>query len=249
LTRRKSSHEPNHTDDHLLGGRVRHAQPRYGFRSGIEPVLLAASVPARSGERVLEGGSGSGAALLCLAARVAGMHGTGIEMDPTLVTLAQRNAADNGWPELHFMTADVASLELLEAFDHACANPPYHHAAGTPSPVPARRVAKRAGEGLLAQWAAALTRPLRHRGTLTMILPDALLPEAIAAFIAAGCAPGAMLPLWKGTGQPAKLVLLRGIKGGRAPFRVQPGLALHTEGGSFTEAAEAILRDGHPLEF
>ncbi|HLB98700.1 MAG TPA: SAM-dependent methyltransferase, partial [Acetobacteraceae bacterium] len=58
------------TEGHLLGGRVRYAQPREGFRSGIEPVMLAAAVPARTGERVLEAGSGAGAALLCLAARV-----------------------------------------------------------------------------------------------------------------------------------------------------------------------------------
>ena len=51
------------TQGHLLGGRVRYAQPRSGFRSGIEPVLLAAAVPARPGERVLEAGSGAGAAL------------------------------------------------------------------------------------------------------------------------------------------------------------------------------------------
>ena len=86
------------TDGHLLDGRVRYVQPRHGFRSGIEPVLLAAAVPARAGDRVLEGGSGAGAALLCLAARVPGVRGLGIEQDPALVTLAKRNAAANGWP-------------------------------------------------------------------------------------------------------------------------------------------------------
>jgi len=65
------------THGHLLGGSVQYAQPRHGFRSGIEPVLLAASVPAKAGDRVLEGGSGAGAALLCVAARVAGVDGVG----------------------------------------------------------------------------------------------------------------------------------------------------------------------------
>ena len=46
------------THGHLLDGRVRYAQPAKGFRSGIEPVLLAASIPARAGQRVLEGGTG-----------------------------------------------------------------------------------------------------------------------------------------------------------------------------------------------
>ena len=88
--------------------------PGAGFRSGIEPVLLAAAIPARPGARVLEGGSGAGAALLCLAARVPGVHGLGIEQDPALVALARQNAAANGWPDLRFMAADIASLPALE---------------------------------------------------------------------------------------------------------------------------------------
>ena len=110
-------------------GRVRYAQPRQGFRSGIEPVLLAAAIPARPGERVLEGGSGAGAALLCLAARVPGVRGLGIEQDPALVPLARRNAAGEWSPGLEFIAADIASLPALGVFDHACANPPYHATA------------------------------------------------------------------------------------------------------------------------
>ena len=236
------------TDGHLLDGRVRYAQPRRGFRSGIEPVLLAAAVPARPGARVLEGGSGAGAALLCLAARVPGMRGLGIEQDPALVALAQRNAAANGWPDLRFMAADIASLPALETFDHACANPPYHGDAGTPSPDASRRAAKRAATGLLAVWATALARPLRPRGTLSFILPAAALAEAVTAFVAAGCAPTSLLPLWAKPRQPAKLLLLRGIKGSRAPLRVLPGLVLHAPDGTFTAETDAILRGGAALD-
>ena len=242
--------EPDtHTSGHLLDGRVRYAQPRQGFRSGIEPVLLAASVPAKSGEHVLEGGSGAGAALLCLAARVPGLQGVGIEQDATLVTLATRNATANDWSGLRFVAADMASPPDLGVFDHACANPPYHMAQGTPSPDVSRRAAKRASADLLAVWAATLARHLRPRGTLTFILPAALLPAGTEAFAGAGCRPTAMLPLWPRAERAAKLLLLRGVKGTRAPFRVLPGLVLHTADGGFTPEADAILRLGQSLEF
>ncbi len=243
-----SSVPDDKTHGHLLGGRVQYAQPRSGFRSGIEPVLLAAAIPARPGSRVLEGGSGAGAALLCLAARVSGVQGLGVEQDPALVALARENATANGWSGLNFIAADIASLAASETFDHACANPPYHSAAGTASPDASRRAAKRAATGLLTTWATALARPLRARGTLTFILPAALLPEAVAAFLAAGCPPIAMLPLWAKPGRPAKLLLLRGIKGSREPFSVLPGLLLHAPDGSFTAEAGAILRGGAALE-
>lgn len=235
------------THGHLLGGRVRYAQPRYGFRSGIEPVLLAAAVPARPGSRVLDGGSGAGAALLCLAARVPGAHGLGIEQDPVLVALAEQNAAANGLADVRFIAADIASLPALGEFDHAFANPPYHRNAGTPSPDASRRAAKLAGATLLTIWVAALSRPLRPRGKLTFILPAALLPEAVMAFTKAGCPPTGTLPLWAKPDRPAKLFLLRGIKGSRAPFRMLPGLVLHAPDGAFTAEADAILRGGGAL--
>jgi tRNA1(Val) A37 N6-methylase TrmN6 len=235
------------TEGHLLDGRVRYVQPRQGFRSGIEPVLLAAAIPAQQGERVLEGGSGAGAALLCLAERVPDLRGVGIERDPELALLARRNAAANGQPGLEFIAADLAAPPALSAFDHACANPPYHAAGSTPSPDASRRAAKQGDPGLLATWAAALAAPLGPRGTLTFILPAASLPQAMDAFAAAGCQPAAALPLWPRTGVAAKLILLRGIKGGRTPFRLLPGLLLHRPDGAFTDEAEAILRGAQPL--
>jgi tRNA1(Val) A37 N6-methylase TrmN6 len=100
---------------------------------------------------------------------------------------------------------------------------------------------------VLQVWAATLAMRLRPRGTLTFILPAALLPACAQAFGVAGCSATAMLPLWMKAGCPAKLVLVRGVKGGKAPFRVLPGLVLHDAAGSFTQEAEAILRHGQAL--
>lgn len=237
-----------HSVGHLLNGRVRYAQPRDGFRSGIEPVLLAAAVPARPGERILDGGSGAGAALLCLAARVPGLLGLGVERDPALVALATRNADANGMAGLAFAVADLPALPGDPGtFDHACANPPYHPAGSPPSPLASREAAKRGGPGLLRAWAAALAGPLRHGGTLTLILPAASLSEALDAMAGAGCRANALLPLWPKRGRPARLILLRGVKGGRAPLRLLAGLVLHADAGTFTPEADAVLREGAAL--
>ena len=233
----------------LLGGRVRHVQLAAGHRTGIEPVLLAASVPARPGERVLEGGTGSGAALLCLAARVAGIGGVGIERDPALAALARENIAANGFAGLSVLAADLAAARPEGVFDHALANPPWHHHAGTRSADAQQEAARRGASGLLALWAARLAAPLRHRGTLTLAIAAATLPDALAALAGAGCGSPVVLPLWPHAGRPARLLLLRGIKGGRGPCVVLPGLVLHRPEGGYTTAAEAILRDGAALPF
>lgn len=227
---------------------MRYTQPREGFRSGIEPVLLAAAVPTRPGERVLEGGSGAGAALLCLAARVSGIRGLGVELDPDLARLANENAIENHADGVSFVAADLLALSQPAVFDHAMANPPYYAATGTTSSDPARELAKRGRPGLLQDWAVALAASLRHRGTLTLILPAASLPEALDAMRAAECRPVAMLPLWPAAGRRAKLVLLHGVKGGRAPLQLLPGMILHTRSGAFTPETEAVLRDGAAIQ-
>jgi tRNA1Val (adenine37-N6)-methyltransferase len=231
----------------LLGRRVRHDQPRAGHRSGIEPVLLAAAIPARPGQHVLEGGSGAGAALLCLAWRVPGIMGVGVERDPALAELARANARANGFSGLSFRHADLAGPWPGERFDHALANPPWHTLSGTASPDAGREAARRAAPGLFALWAASLAARLRLRGTLTLVVAAACLPDCLAAIAAAGCGSPSVLPFWPKPGRPAKLLLLRAIKGGRGPCRVLPGLVLHRGDGGFTDEASAILRDAGAL--
>ena len=64
----------------------------------------------------------------------------------------------------------------------------------------------------------------------------------IAALRQAGCGSVTLLPVAPRAGQPAKRVLIRARKSGRAPARLLAPLILHQADGSFTEAAEDVLR-------
>ncbi len=179
--------------------------------------------------------------------RVPGVSGCGIELNPAQAELARANRAANGLDGLTIVTGDIAMVVPDGVFDHAFANPPYHPDSGSVSPNPVRSLAKQASIELLTHWANALARPLRLRGTLTFILPAASLPACIAAMAASGCSVDAILPLWPKAGTPAKLIVVRGIKGGRGRMRLMPGLVLHHPAGRFTPAADAILRDAGAL--
>ncbi len=231
----------------LLGGRVCYRQPREGYRSGIEPVLLAAAVPAVAGERVLEAGTGAGAGLLSLAARVPGVGGTGVEKDPFLAALARENLAANDFSAFTILEADIETFASGEKFAHSFANPPWHEEAGTLPSHPARKSAKRGGERL-ASWIGAMARGTLEGGSLTLILPAARVPDALQAAATSGCGGMMLFPLWPRSGKAAKLVLVRAIRGGRSPFRLLAGLVLHRPDGRFTDEAEGILRDGAPLK-
>jgi len=232
------------SEDTLLGGRVKLLQPRDGFRAALDPVLLAAFIAARSGESVLELGCGTGAAFLCLNARVPGLSITAVERDADLVDIARCNAGLNLLPaQIH--AADARERRDLPPMHHAFANPPYW-SGGTPSPLAKRRQAAHE-DAPLEEWVQAMARPLRHKGSLSLVLPAARFAEAAASLRAAHCGAIRLMPLWPRLGMPAKRILIQGRRGGRGPDEVLPGLVLHEADGSYTQAAQAVLRDASAL--
>ena len=229
----------------FLGGQVRVAQPGNGFRSGLDAVMLAAAVPARSGQSALELGAGAGTASLCLAHRVPQLAVTGIEIDPGLAALANSNAAANGMTgRVGFMAADIFALPdtLKRDFDHVLANPPFH-GDGHSSPDPARARAL-ADQGQLMDWMKLGFQRTVSGGYFTAILRADRLNQALAALPVGGVS---ILPLWAKSGEPAKRVILQVRKGSNAPFVLLPGLILHDASGAYTKEADAVLRSGAAL--
>jgi tRNA1(Val) A37 N6-methylase TrmN6 len=236
----------------VLNGRVRLAQPARGYRAAVDPVLLAAAVPLAQGEHALELGCGSGAAALCLLARVPQGRVTGLELQPELARLARENAAANGAAErLRVLEGDLLVPPPAVAaggFDHAFANPPYLPAGAADAPAdPLRATASVEGAARLPDWVAALARLTKRKGTLTLVHRADRLPELLAA-LSAHAGGIAVLPLWPAEGRAAKRVLVRGRVGTAGPARLLPGLALHGADGGYTELARRVVKDAEALE-
>lgn len=242
--------------DLFLGGRLRIFQPQKGYRAGVDPVLLAAAVPARAGQTVLELGLGAGTASLCLAARVPGLVLCGLELQPAYADLARRNAAANG-VALEVIEGDVtAPPPVLRArrFDHVLMNPPYFvRPSGAAAADPGRETGR--GETRpLADWVAAGARRLAPGGFLTVIQSAERLPELLAE-TSARLGSLELLPIAPRRGRSARLALLRARKGGRAAFRLLAPFVLHAgdrherDAADYAPAAEAVLRGGGILPF
>jgi tRNA1(Val) A37 N6-methylase TrmN6 len=242
------------TEDRLLGGRVRLSQPTTGYRAGIDPVFLAAAVPAKAGERVLDVGAGAGAAALCLAARVAKTSVSGVEADRALVRLANANAGATGVGDrVQFFAGDLLTppVRLAPAsFDHVMANPPYMpEGAGRASPDPGKAAATVEDRAGLGDWLRFCLLMAAPTGTVTLIhRADRL--DALLEAIAGRLGGVVVFPLWPGGEgrKAAKRVIVSGRKGSRAPLSLVPGLVLHHSGGAFTDEAEAVLRHAGALQ-
>lgn len=240
------------TADRLLGGRVLMQQPVEGYRAAIDPVLLAAAVPALDGQMVLDLGCGVGAAALCLLQRVPGARVVGLEIQRDLVGLATANArANNIAGRFTPVVGDILSLppRLAPAsFDHVMVNPPYLETGkAVPSPKGTRAIADQEGAAKLADWVRVALLLLRDKGSVTFIQRADRLENLLGA-LDGKAGELVVYPLWPKAGRPARRVLVRARKSLQTPTRLLPGLLLHKADGGFTERAEAVLRDAQRLD-
>jgi len=236
------------TEDAFLGGRLRLRQPRAGHRAGHDAVLLAAATAARTGQRVADFGAGVGAAGLALASRVGGLDLVLVEIDPRLAALAGDNAALNDIAA-RVVVLDVTSTTqafadsglAADSVDIVLMNPPFNDAARhRASPDPARALAHAASAATLEGWIHAARRVLKTGGALTLIWRADGIAEVLAG-LGRGFGSLEILPVHGEAAKPAIRVLVRAVKGGRAPVKIHPGLMLNIESTVPNRAATEIL--------
>ena len=216
------------TTDAFLNGKVTAVQPAKGYRAGVDAVLLAACVPARSGESVLELGCGVGVASLCLSARVPSLDITGIEVQPDYAALAVANGVNAMMADLRALPEEVRNTQ----YHHVMANPPYFdRGTGSAAPNTGRDIAM-AGDTPLRDW-LVMAAVLSHlQGRLGSIIVRPICPRA---------------------GQEPHLFLLQARHSGRAPFRLLSPLIIHdstmhdADRENYTDRIRGVLRNGDAL--
>ncbi len=236
------------TEDAFLGGQLRLRQPKSGHRAGHDAILLAAATPARSGDRVVDFGAGVGAAGLALARRVAGVKLVLIEIDAALAGLARGNAASNAIPA-DVIVMDVASDAgafaaaglFPDTVDAVLMNPPFNDPARhRASPDKVRVTAHMAGAATLERWVHAARRILKSGGVLTLIWRADGVSEVLAS-LDRGFGSLAILPVHGDAKRPAIRVLIRAVKGGRAPTQMHAALMLNDESALPNKQLQEIL--------
>lgn len=236
------------TEDGFLGGRLRLRQPVKGHRAGHDAMLLAAATSVRAGQRVVDFGAGVGAAGLAVAQRDPVIDLVMVEIDPSLAALASTNATLNG------ITAEVLTLDITagasafaavglgpDSVDTVLMNPPFNDAVRQQaSPNACRRAAHEATATTLEDWIHAARRILKPGGVLTLIWRADAIAEVLAA-LGRGFGSIALQPVHGMASAPAIRVLVRAVKGGRAPTQIHAGVMLNDAAGVPNRQAQAIL--------
>lgn len=238
------------TRDAFLGGRLVVSQPEKGFRAGLDSVLLGASVRPGAG-RLLDVGAGVGTASLVALADLQEATATLAEIDPATAAIAALNLASNGFAGRgRVLTVDVTAKGGARAaaglpadhYDAVIANPPFFDPGAGSAPAAARATARHMPPEALDLWVKAAATHAAPEGEVIFIHAATSLPALLPAFMSRFGAV-TVLPLTPRDGEPASRVLVRGIKGSRAPFSLLASRALHeAEGRAFRPEFDAIFR-------
>ncbi len=137
----------------------------------------------------------------------------------------------------------------LPVFDAAMANPPFFDdPAELRAPMPEKAGAWMA-DGGLAAWTGFLLKAVREGGSITVIHRADRLADLLA-LLSPKAGSFRIRPVQPFADEPAKRVILRAVKTGKAPLVLLPALVLHDRSGAkHTPEAEAILRGEAALDW
>lgn len=249
------------TEDTLLRGRVVLYQPARGFRSSLDPVLLAAFLtpdqaaatvpPADDVGRFLDLGAGTGALSFLLLARAPSSHGVAVELQPRLAALLERGRARNQFNErLELISGDIREVarawpkDANGDFDLVATNPPFRPLGrGVLSQDTERTIAHHEVRLDLPTWVAIATRLLRPSGRLGVIFPFERRAELVAALASLGWGVARERVVRPEEGRPPNRVLLE-ARPRIGSTVVEPDLVVHRNGVFTDEVREMVGERG-----
>jgi tRNA1(Val) A37 N6-methylase TrmN6 len=239
------------TRDAFLGGRLTLSQPSHGFRAGLDSVLLGAAV-TEGRKALLDMGSGVGTAAFVALAHGASLTAVLAEQNADMVALARDNAANNAFADrTRIVAADVigtgaerrAAGLLDNTFDSVIANPPFFtEGSGTLADDFGRAGARHMDGSALDLWIRTAAGVAAAGGEVIFIYPAQTLSPLLEGFTRR-FGTVTVLPLTPRPHESASRILVRGIKGSRAPLTLLASRALHgAEGRAFAPEFDAIFR-------
>ena len=210
-----------------------------GFRFGMDAVLLADFAQVRSGEKVLDLGTGNGILPILLAAKTRGQSFTGLEIQERSADLAERSVRYNHLEDrIRIVRGDLKEAESIfgsASFEVVVSNPPYmigQH--GLTNTDDAKKIARHEVTmtfRALAQQAAAV---LKENGRLFLVHRPFRLAEIMKELMEVRLEPKRMRLVHPYADREPNMVLLEARKGGNSRITVEKPLVVYERPGVYT---------------
>lgn len=236
------------TNDTFFNGRISVKQPSAGYRFSIDAVILGNLAVVAAGQRVLDIGTGCGVIplIVCFRHPEVGLV-FGAEIQPELAQIAALNISENQMTgKIRILCKDVKVLcpsDTGGAVDVVVCNPPHFAVnAGRLNPDSQRAVARHEIAMTLADMTGAAARMLGPSGRFTVIYPSERIVDLLAAMRAVCLEPKQVRMIHPRPGDPAKRVLVHGIKGKAPGTSIAHPLYIRTGPERYSDEILAMLR-------
>ena len=239
--------EADEVVEDLLYGQLKVIQKKKGYRFSIDSILISHFVRIKSYDSIIDLGTGSGVIPLILSHRYEDNNITGIEINEDMVCMAKRSVQLNNLSEkINIVTGDlkeVRNIAKAESCSVIITNPPYGKAgSGRLSDGEAKASARHDVTGNVDVFLKAASYFLKYRGTMAVILPSRRLVDLIHGMRTCGIEPKRMRTVHSRKDDPAKLVMVEGVKGGGVEMAVEPPLYIYKDEENYSHEVELMYR-------
>jgi tRNA1Val (adenine37-N6)-methyltransferase len=234
------------TLDRILRGKLRIVQNRSGYRFSLDAILLWSFASLSKGAQVVDLGAGVGIVGILAAHKEPSARVTAIEIQKDLCDYAQKNVQFNGMTDrvrvLHLAVQDVPKVLPRESFDVALCNPPYgKFASSRKNPDPQKMHARHETLGRIQDFLDATRYLLRPQGKGSFIFKAARLTELLSKMAERRLEPRRLRMVHSTRSVSASMVLVEGVKDGRAELEVLPPLCVYRSKGLYSEEVARIF--------
>ena len=214
------------------------------FCFGMDAVLLADFISLKRGDRVLDLCTGSGIIPILLSGQKLASQITGIELMTYIADMGRRSVSLNGLDDtVSIIQGDIKDTHRITSgvYDVVSVNPPYEKGDN-----------ERQSENLFLAGARheifcslqdvckAAGRTLKSGGKFFMIHRVARIEAIFMAMRAYHIAPKRLRFVHPLLGAEPNLVLIEGVKNGKAGLRIMPPLFVRDENGAYTKEINRI---------
>ncbi|HMK59824.1 MAG TPA: tRNA1(Val) (adenine(37)-N6)-methyltransferase [Dissulfurispiraceae bacterium] len=219
-------------------------QHKAGYRFSADAVLLASFVDMPRVKKIADFGAGSGIIGILLAKKYPAADIALVELQKSLVTLAEKNVVLNHLRErIKVVHADIKGLKLgrLHSYDLVVSNPPFRKTkTGLISLSDEKAIARHELNLPISALMKSALSMLKHHGRLCIIHLPERMAEIMASMRLHYLEPKRIRFIHSNIESDAKMVLIEAVKEGKTGLIVERPLYLYDNSGTYTDEVRAI---------
>ncbi len=215
-------------------------QNSHKFCFGMDAVLLSGFARVKTGERVLDLGTGTGIIPILLRGKTEGRDFTGLEIQEESADMARRSVAYNHLEEsVSIVTGDIkeaAALFGAASFDAVTCNPPYmtgNH--GLVNPKQSKAIARHEILCTLEDVVGQTAKVLRPGGRFYLVHRPFRLAEILTLLVRYKLEPKRMRLVYPFVDKEPNMVLIEALSGAKSRITVEKPLIVYKEQGIYTD--------------